>query len=501
MNATPKPQDAVCVLDVGKTNKKLLLYDRALHTLATETIQLDAVDRDGLEHEQTDVLLAWMRRSLRALSVRGRIRGICITTHGATLATLDGEGRLSTPVISYTSPRGAEIEQEFYREFGDSRRLHADTSTAPLGFANAAKILFFIKTRLPDAWARTRHALFYPQYLAFELCGVASRETTYTGCHTYLWLHPDRGWSEVATRLGADRLFPARTLAPWDRIGDVHAALGTERGLPAECAVAAGIHDSNASLVPYIAKGQSNYVLNSTGSWCVAMRPSPDCRLSARDLDTKTFYNLDARGCPVKTSIFPGGMERAAFKALNPHDDLHEPNALAELCRTRDLFVLPGLIPDARVYPNRKPRVVAGTREIALPTHGAPGPLADVATLGQRYFAALNFALAMETREVLRLAGAAAGTTVFIEGGFTRNPTYCRLLASLMPECEVRLSNLEEATSFGAALCAWKMIRQCPIEEFALDFQLDTQRVDPLALPDLAAYEREFLRRIEAHSG
>ena len=45
-----------------------------------------------------------------------------------------------------------------------------------------------------------------------------------------------------------------------------------------------GIHDSNANFLPYLAKGYANCILNSTGTWCVAMQSGSARRLTDEEI-------------------------------------------------------------------------------------------------------------------------------------------------------------------------------------------------------------------------
>ncbi len=58
--------------------------------------------------------------------------------------------------------------------------------TLPMGLNLGAQIHWQAR-RFPDAFAKTRHILMYPQYWAFRLTGVAASEATSLGCHTDLW--------------------------------------------------------------------------------------------------------------------------------------------------------------------------------------------------------------------------------------------------------------------------------------------------------------------------
>ena len=214
-----------------------------------------------------------------------------------------------------------------------------------------AKVLYFTKTRLPEVWARVAHALFYTAYLGWELTGSRGMEPTYLGNHSYLWDYSANSWSAVGRDLRADKLFPSEFSSPWDALGVVKPEIASACGLPADCRVTLGIHDSNANLLPYLAKGYDNFLLNSTGTWCVLMRPAKSPDLTDDEVRAKVFFNLDAYGHPVRTLIFPAGMEYDTFRAFAGGRDSSDADTVRRVVAGRSLFVVPGVMPDATAFP------------------------------------------------------------------------------------------------------------------------------------------------------
>ena len=487
----PVKPPAVAVLDVGKTNKKVALYDGNFSVLGEQRTTIQPLDKDGLEVEDTAALLKWFRSALGRLSREAEVKSIAITTHGATFAMLDGDGRIAHPVISYTAERGAEVQEDFYATYGDRETLHAKTCTPDVGFANVGKQMYFVKTRLPEVWARVRHALFYNSYLGYELTGAMAVEPTYLGNHTYLWNFRDKMWSDVGLDLGADRLFPPNLGSPWSCLGPVRREIAAECGLSRNCTVTYGIHDSNANLVPYLAQGHSNFLLNSTGTWCVMMRPSDTLELTPAEIRARVFFNLDVYNRPVRTCIFPAGMEYDTFRGFTSLPDESNADVVRDVIGKRNLFVIPGVLPNASAFPGATPRVVDGASVYALKDlRQAENPPLD--SLGQAYNGALNIALAVATAKMLTTCGAGAGTTVFIEGGFAKNTAYCQLLAALCPEQTFLTTKMKEGTALGAAMTGWMLVQDARLEQLGKRLHAETAEVAMADFPGLAAYLEAF---------
>jgi len=482
------------ILDVGKTNKKVSLYNSEFEELAIRKIQLDARDAgDGLEYEQTEELFDWTCRILAELSEDFDIRALSITTHGATLALLDGDGNLAHPIFSYLSPASEKIEEPFNTRFGPMDKVHAETCTPPFGFANAAKQILFLQTYFPQSWDKVKHLLFYPQYLGYLFTGQMATDPTFLGCHTYLWNPHESKLSEIAHELGVDDKIPSKVLPPWDQLGTISDSLGEKYKLPAGIPVTVGIHDSNASIVPYLAKGFHDFTLNSTGTWCVAMTPSDDLHFKESELGTKTFYSLSAYGNPVKTAIFPGGLEFGEFSDLAGRKDDAGHVVLEKLCLDQELFLTGGLVPGAEAFPNSKPAAYVGDRCIGIDELKEKG-LAAVGIDSADFLAALNFSLAMQTVEVLNRSGRKDGSDIFIEGGFANNQQYCEILAALLPENRCNLTDLKEATAFGAALCAWKLLDNVELESLSSRFEIGIHTIVPVATTGLQEYAEKYLQ-------
>jgi len=482
---------AVAVLDVGKTNKKLSLYSRKFEVLEEERTTIGSRDYNGLEVEDTEEILRWFLKVLKKLASNYEIHAIAITTHGATFALLDEHGNLAHPVISYTSERGAEVQDEFYDVFGSRTELHRETCTADIGFCNMAKVLYFVKTRLPETWATCRHGLFYGPYFAYELTGTMGLEPTYVGNHTYFWDFAGKAWSTVARKLGADRLFGNKMSSSWESAGSVKSELARECGLPADCKVALGIHDSNANFLPYLAKGYDDFLLNSTGTWCVLMRNSDSLTLTDAEIEAKVFFNQDALGRPVRTSLVTLGMDYDTFSGFTDAKDMSDIDAVKQVIESRELFVVPGVLSDATAFPGATPRVVDGETVYALDALQEQGGQLFTAP-GQHYFAALNLGLAIATARMLAWCGIKKGTTVFIEGGFAKNTVYCASLAALCPEQTFALTSMKEGTSFGAAITGWMAATGSSLQNIGKKFTIETTSIPYRDLGNLDAYTTAF---------
>jgi sugar (pentulose or hexulose) kinase len=481
----------VAVIDIGKTNKKVVILDSSLRQVAIASTSIPAKPGpDGILVEQVDAIWEWLKAQLGALYRQHPYQAISISTHGATWAGLGDDG-LAMPVIAYENDLGeagqAALDAEFYRRCGALEKLQEETGTCDLPLLiNPGKMVLFAQQRLPQAWAKVRRIINYPQFWGWKLTGNAASEPTASFCHTFLHDIRSHRPSSAARALGCDRLLDAEFRRPWDRLGVLTPELQRALGLPA-LPVTLGVHDSNGSLLPYLVKHRGrDFVLNSTGTWCVAMHPVPEVRYLPGELGTKTIFEVNVFGGSLKVSILMGGQEYALYHELagGAHTDGDPARLDRALARVRD-GVLPGAFPGQ--FTGHKGGLLADGRTITL----------DAVKAGERpaWFRdpvlahdLLNVSLALQTEVALRRTGMAEDTTIFIEGGFRNNPAYCALLAALFPKATVACTNLEQASACGAALLGQAMVQGTDPSALADAIVIEEVPVARPALANLAAY-------------
>jgi sugar (pentulose or hexulose) kinase len=412
--------DALIVLDIGKTNAKLALIDAA-GTLLAEQRRPNAVRTDGpYAHLDTDGLWDWLLATCRAFAARAHVSAIVPVTHGATAALVDGAG-LVLPVLDYE----AELPGVGYERPAYDETLSPDL---PAGL-NLGRQLAWLQARFPHAFARTRHILMYPQYWAWRLCGVAASEATSLGCHTDLWNPRTQAYSSLVGRMGWTNLMPP--LAP------AHAVLGTLRpeiaaatGLPADCQVLCGIHDSNASLLRYLGRAEGTVL--STGTWMIAAAFGTALDgLRERD---DMLANTNALGQPVACMRFMGGREFGELAGAQPVPC--DFDAIERLV-AQGTLALPCFAAAGGPFAGR-------TGSIAGP------PPADAR---ERYALATLYCVLM-TDYCLDALGAAGPLAV--EGSFTANPWFGPLLAALRPQQPVSYSDDASGTTCGGWMLRYR---------------------------------------------
>ena len=498
---------AIAVIDIGMTNKKVAIYDENLSQQeafyknfaplkATSSLtgeELDLHDLAGMEE--------WFIEQIAAAAKKYPIKAISITTHGATAVCVDKSGNVCAPCVFYTHEPGEAFQDEFYSLFGDKNELQKTTATPPLSaMINLAKGIFFLKKHFAPQFEQTATILNLPQYFGYRFTGVAGVEPTFMGCHTYLLDPYTQKWSAVAEKLGIADKLPANYRDSCEKLGNLSPAVAEKLGLSTDVIVTMGLHDSNASLLPYLAKNDAgDFILNSTGTWCVCMHPQEKISFTEDDIGKIVFYNQSAFRKPVKTSIFLGGMEVDTYvklyKKINNTDDFpsSDENAVNEILAANDTFILPEVVAGSGQFPASK----AGVWE-----RGTFYPLADIQSLKaipeimrdkKRFFAVLDLSLAIQTETALRRAGLGEDTKVFTEGGFRKNALYNAIIASVLGGNEVFLTSMKEATAFGAAMSAAMVLEGKSHTALASAITIEYNKVSPFAIKGYEDYKNKFI--------
>ena len=497
---------AIAVIDIGMTNKKVAVYDDGLRQVDAQYRNFPPLMTDGLETHDLQAMEEWFVERLAAAAAAYPIRAVAVTTHGATFVCVGEDGKPCVPCVYYTHEPGDEFHERFYSLFGSREELQARTGTPAFkAMINPAKGILFAKERFPAGFARTKSLLNYPQYWGLRLTGRAGAEGTYVGCHSYLWDWKASRWSSVAEELGIAGLMPAVLKNSWDILGKISTDMSKRTGLGAGTEVVMGIHDSNSSLLPHFAKkGETGFVLNSTGTWCVIMNPVKEYGFSADELGKVVFFNLSAFRTPVKTAIFLGGQEFETWSKLlmdiNGRTDLpfYSKELYDAVLARKDEFILPELTAGSGQFPGSKPRVRDGGSDFSFPEIKAGTRIPPCFRDYERGIAVLRISLVMQTLVALERAGLEEGKEVFTEGGFRKNEAYNALLSAALPGNRVALTDIAEATALGAAMTAKMGLTGGKLSDLAKDFEVEYKEVPKRVIPALAAYRASWEKLAES---
>ncbi|TFF25618.1 carbohydrate kinase [Jiella endophytica] len=415
----------VAVIDIGKTNAKVVLYDLAEHCEVSALTTPNRVVAHGpYPHFDTDALWRFILASLAELSGEMPVDAISVTTHGASIA-LVGADDLALPVIDYEFA----LDEATHAAYRAIRPDFSETQSPalPAGLNVGAQLLF-LERHFPERFAAAR-ILTYPQYWAMKLSGVAACEVTQLGAHTDLWCPAERRFSSLVEARGWTAKF-APLRSAFDQLGDLKPEIRRTMGGNAAIPVFCGIHDSNASLLPHLIGRKAPFAVVSTGTWAIVFAiGSSKAELDpARD----TLANIDAFGRPVPSARFMAGREFAAMAGETPGEAEHD---AAEAVIKKGIMALPSFVSGTGPFPGRRGEWTVDPERL---------PQAERT-------AAASLALALTTSVCLDLAGAAG--PIVVEGPFGRNAVFCDALAAIAGRPVLAEPGLS-GTAAGAALLA-----------------------------------------------
>jgi sugar (pentulose or hexulose) kinase len=419
------------VLDVGKTHVKVSLLDEQGQRLATRTRVNQVRRARGYLALDLDGIAAWLLEALAEIAGRGPVKRIIPVGHGAAAAIVENDQLFAEP-MDYEQAVGESARQAYRTERDDFRLTGSPLLPGALNLGLQLHLLEAIAGPLPAA----ARILLWPQFWAWHLGGVMATELTSLGCHSDLWQPLAPGFSKLAKRRGwAERMAPIRRAD--EALATLRPELVAATGLPADCAVLCGLHDSNAALLAmrgHAEMAARDATVLSTGTWFVAMRslaPTAEFSMAQLDESRDCLVNVDVEGRAVPSARFMGGREAERIRAgesggitsaasaaarteRRPTRESETPEALsARLTRL--------LAAGARAYPS----FVAGVG----PYPDAAGRLELPSDDPREREVMTSLYLALMSDVTLDLIG--SQERLLVEGPFADDPLFVRALATL----------------------------------------------------------------------
>lgn len=435
--------EVVLIFDIGKTNKKILLFDRELNVIhEEEEIFPEITDDDGFACDDIGKIESWILDSCNRFieDPAYDVRGINFTTYGATLLYLDENGRRLTPVYNYLKPMPGGVVEPVYKAYGGIDEFCRKTASPALGMLNSGFQALWLQKMKPEIFGKTKAVLHFPQYLSHFLTGRTSAEHTSIGCHTALWDFDGMKYHEWTSSLG-------NVLPEPEPVEKVYPSNRFSENIP----VGIGIHDSSSSLVPYFKESGEEFILVSTGTWSIAMNPFNASALTPEQLQADCLAYMSIQQKQVKSSrLFMGHIHDVNLKRLTEHfgtdEDAYKKAGLdTELINKMKsgehgakLFFAGG-IPEGYVDASVELSQFGGFEEAY---HRL---MMDLTTLS------------IEAIDLIREAGDRT-RNIYITGGFSKNPIFLRLLADHYSDKKVFTSEIPNATSLGAAMVIWEAL-------------------------------------------
>lgn len=421
------PEPVIAIFDIGKTNKKLLLFNESYHVVYKRSVSLPEIeDEDGFPCEDIHALVHFMYESLdKAMQLRDyTIRAINFSAYGASFVWLDASGKFFNPLYNYLKPYPESVRKNFYERYGGERAFSVRTASPALGSLNSGLQLFRIRYEKPEVFEKISVALHLPQFLSYVFTKRKISEITSVGCHTNLWDFQEGEYHPWVVQEGvAPKLPPMISATETIEI--------SYKGI--RMRVGTGLHDSSAALIPYLLSVRNPFLLLSTGTWCISLNPFNAQPLTPQELEQDTLCYLTYTGKPVKASrLFLGALHEEQVKRIASFFQKDAGYFLNMPFNAQWMDII-----SKRSEENEQ---AFETMDLTLFSNE------------EEAYHQLMYDIVQRQKNAIRLVMEEKICEFCVDGGFSSNALYMNMLASMFPHVKVYAAAMTEGSALGAAL-------------------------------------------------
>lgn len=440
----PTEPARIAVLDIGKTNLKLLvasddgwpLEALSIPNVANTSGPYLACDLAGLEE--------WFLDALAQVTQRHAIGAVIAAAHGCGAVLVDGDEPV-LPMMDYDAVSPPAIDQAYARIAPAYREVFCGIGA---GAMRLAKQLLWQQSAYPVEFARAKAYLTTAQFFALRLGGRAASEISQLAAQGHIWDLGSHQPSSVMRERCWAHLLPQRARAG-ALLGTVSEAVAKRTGLARSTEILCGVHDSNANLFRYKAAGMADASILSTGTWMIGFQRDLDP--DRLDATRAMVLNIDVDGENVPSTLTMTGREYDLIRKEESAADTAVLAALPTLIAGGTL-ALPSFVGDDGLFPG-----AAHRGRVIGPPPETPAEWQGLAVL---------YAAFSATRCLDALG---SSKRIVIDGGFAANLPFALCLAALRPSQSVSVSQSRDGTALGAALLWRRFERTLPVASVVLE--------------------------------
>ncbi|EPR70454.1 Rhamnulokinase RhaK in alpha-proteobacteria [Winogradskyella psychrotolerans RS-3] len=428
--------NVIAVIDIGKTNKKILLFNEEFDVVYRNATRFDEVsDEDDYPCDDIESIENWIQNEIKRIQAEGdyAIKAINFSTHGASLIYLDDQGNRITPLYNYLKPLSLDAYHEFYDANGGQEEFSRKTASPAYGMLNTGLQILKLQKEKPEFWNKVDAILHYPQYLSYLFTKQITADFTSVGAHTATW--------DFDTMQYHQWVSDYKLNLPTPQNGK-EAIITTFNG--EEIAIGTGLHDSSASIIPLLETEKDNeFILLSTGTWIIAMNPFSKETLTQHQLKNNCLCFMTPQKQQIKSSMqFLGKIHEVYITALSSyfkididthlHLELNETLCKALINTNARVFLSEGIDSDFEAHPYL---------------------LTNYTNYETAYYQ-LIFEISKKVIQGINLISDenSAIKDVYISGGFNKNVIFISFLKLLKNDIEIKISDCKNESALGAAL-------------------------------------------------
>ena len=426
----------IAIFDIGKTNKKLSVLNDRYEFIYETAVRIDDIkDEDGDDCDNLPALMDWIKRSFEEL-IRNKdldITALNFSGFGASIVFTDDNNKAAAPLYSYMKPFPAELHKKFYDDYGGEEHVARVTASPVLGSLNSGLQIYRMKFVHPEKFKTFRYALHFPQFLSLLFTNQACSEKTGIGCHTHLWDFTSNSYHEWVDKENiVNSLAP---IVPCNTTYDI-----TIEGSSITTGI--GLHDSSSALIPYLTCCTEPFLLISTGTWCITLNPFNQSPLTLEELKQDCLCYLSHEGKAVKSArLFAGHWHEEETQRMAAHF-----NVSAGYYKTVnfDAALLSDIENESVVSKSKSANISALEFDKT--------DLSRFGSYESAYHSLMSSIVDRQVKSSNLVLKNSIVKNIYVDGGFSNNAIYMKLLAANYPDHKVFAASVPQASSIGAAM-------------------------------------------------
>ena len=428
-------QKVTAVFDIGKTNKKFFLFDENCQEVYREYTRFDEIkDEDGYPAENLPALQTWLKELFNRIvaSQKYDVIAINFSTYGASFVHIDDHGEVLTPLYNYTKPMDNDLIESFFNKYGPEVEFSRKTGATNSGMLNSGMQLYWLKHTKPEIFKKVKYSLHLPQYLSYIFTGIPLSEYTSIGCHTALWDYEKKDYHQWVYKEEIDKILPP--------------IVSTETSINMNyngkrIKIGVGIHDSSSALLPYVRSTKESFILVSTGTWSVSLNPFSEKTLTENDIKKDCINYMRINGKTVKSSkLLLGNEYKYQVTKLSKHF-----NVASDYHKTITF--------DYSTYIKIIGNFNHCFKWKYVSCENMPSETSiDYDNFNEAFHHLMIELVTLQVQSIKTAAGSKKIEKLFVDGGFSDNDVFIKLLSHYLRDMELRSTNSSLGSALGAAI-------------------------------------------------
>ena len=429
-------KEVIAVFDIGKTNKKIFLFDKNFNIVFENSVRFEEiVDDDNFPCDDIEAIEKWIKDQIKSVleNKNFKLKAINFSTHGATVVYLDKSGKRITSLYNYLKPLDDMDFNGFYNIYGGVEEFSRKTASPAYGMLNSGLQMYWLKNKKPHFWKQVHSILHYQQYLSYLFSNKITADYTSIGAHTAIWDYDVMDYHYWLNK--EDIALPK----PVNGKEAVMIKLNGE-----DVAIGSGLHDSSASLIPLLEENKNEeFILLSTGTWIISMNPFSKEQLTQFQLENNCLCFMTTNKKQVKSSMqFLGHVHEINVLELSDYFGVEN-----------DYYIHMGLNEDSCI------QTFKNSKRMFFPNGLPDNYKADLSQLNsfdnfEKAYDQLVFEISLLVYEGLEfiLDKENKLKNIYISGGFNKNLIFMYYLSLMMPDLNIEASEMKNTSALGAAL-------------------------------------------------